>query len=85
MVIYYPFPRFFYTNADNSDALDRIQRGLLRSYENGSLQKLWHKHYDQSIDFVELDQRRIFILDKPFTKRLQVEYQQYLFNPLLKN
>lgn len=33
MVIYYPFPRFFYTNEKNSSALDRLRRGLLKSYE----------------------------------------------------
>lgn len=85
MVIYYPFPRFFYTNAKNSSALDRLRRGLLKSYENGSLQRLWRQHYEESLDFVELDQRRTFTLVNPFIKQLKFEYQKYFYNPSLKN
>jgi len=85
LVIYYPFPRFFYTNAKNSSALDRLQRGLLKSYTNGSLQRLWRQHYKESIDFIELDQRRTFILVNPLINQLNFEYQKYFYNPSLKN
>lgn len=85
MVIYYPFPRFFYTNSKNSRALDRIRRGLLQSYKNGSLQRLWRQHYMESLDFVELAQRRTFTLINPFITQLKFEYQKYFYNPSLEN
>lgn len=83
MILFYPFPRFFYTNAANSSALERIQRGLEKSYEDGSLQSLWRQHYKASIDFVELDQRRVFTLENPLVEHLDFDYQKYFYNPQL--
>ena len=83
MILFYPFPRFFYTNTANSSALERIQRGLEKSYEDGSLQSLWRQHYKASIDFVELDQRRLFVLENPLVEHLDFDYQKYFYNPQL--
>lgn len=79
IALFYPLPRFFYTNATNTSALDRIHRGLINAYDNGSLQRLWRKHYQKGIDFVELDQRRIFILENPLIKDLKFDYQKYFY------
>lgn len=82
IAFFYPFPRFFYTNAANTEALDRISRGLAIAYNNGSLQKLWTRRYKESVDFVGLDQRRIFTLENPLIESLSVDYQRYFLNPL---
>jgi len=80
--LFYPIPRFFYTNQANSRAMDRIHRGLMRAHENGSLLRLWLKHYKASIDFAELGKRRIIHLENPLVKGLSVDYQKYFYNPL---
>ncbi len=79
--IAYPLPRFFYTNAANSDALDRIRRGILIAYNNGSLQALWRKQYQKSVDFARLSSRRVFTLENPLTDGLNFNYKQYFYNP----
>lgn len=81
MIIFYPFPRFFYSNAANTKALDRIERGLLKSYKDGSLQKLWFEHYGQSIEFVRLYNRKIFTLKNPLIEGLNDDYKKYFYNP----
>lgn len=81
MIIFYPFPRFFYSNAANTKALDRIERGLLKSYKNGSMQKLWLEHYGHSIEFVGLDKRKIFTLKNPLIEGLKDDYKKYFYSP----
>jgi hypothetical protein len=57
--LYYPLPRFFYTSEENYEAIDRIQRGILKAFQNGSLEKLWYKEYGASVNFVGLQKRMI--------------------------
>ena len=80
ILINYPLPRFFYTHTANAAALDRVHRGLIKAYENGSLQELWNRHYQESIDFATLHQRKLFILDNPLVKDLTFDYAQFFFN-----
>src|SRR5205814_473177 len=49
--LYYPLPRFFYTNAKNKQLIKRIQAGLIIAYNDGSLVKLWKKEYGDSVKF----------------------------------
>lgn len=81
MAIVYPLPRFFYTNKKNKRALDRVQRGIMIAYENGSLQELWRQEYQANIDFVELEKRKIFTLENPLLRSLSFDYQQYFYDP----
>lgn len=79
--IAYPLPRFFYTNSANTKALDRIHRGTLEAYKNGSLHELWRKHYQASIDFAQLGKRKTFPIENPFVKKLDFDYSQFFFRP----
>lgn len=81
LTIYYPLPRFFYTNAANRDALDRVQRGLKRAYEDGTLEELWKQQYGKSIEFVKLENRKVFSLENPLIKNLKDDYQQFFYQP----
>lgn len=85
VTISYPLPRFFYTTSANSKALDRIRRGILIAYENGSLQALWYDHYKESIDFVQLHKRKVFPLENPLVKDIDFDYQRYFYNPFKKS
>jgi len=80
--ISYPLPRFFFTSKQNKAAAERVHTGLVSAYNDGSLQALWLKHYKDSIDFVQLDKRKIFNLDNPLLKGLDPSYKQYIYNPL---
>lgn len=80
--IAYPLPRFFFTNAANQAAAQRVEEGLLMAFKDGSLQKLWHANYKKSIEFVRLDKRKIFWFDNPNLKNLNFNYRQYFYDPL---
>ncbi len=80
--IAYPLPRFFFTHQSNRQAAERVTRGLLLAFRDGSLQELWRQNYGQSIDFVRLDKRRIFWIENPLLKGLDFDYRQFFLNPL---
>lgn len=80
--IAYPLPRFFYTHQTNAKARDRIEAGLILAYQDGSLQRLWQKNYQRSIDFVQLGRRKIFWFENPLLKQLDFDYRKYFYDPL---
>jgi len=79
--LYYPLPRFFFTSKKNMKAIKRIKEGLIMAYEDGSLQKLWKKHYQKSIDFVDLEKRKIYKIDNPFLEGMDKTYGKYIYIP----
>ncbi len=84
LAIHYPLPRFFFIHQSNQLARERIHKGLLRAYKDGSLQRLWQKEYQSSIDQADLAHRTIIFLDNPLIRTLPKDYQQYLYDPLNK-
>ncbi|RKF18694.1 hypothetical protein DBZ36_09850 [Alginatibacterium sediminis] len=82
--IYYPLPRFYYGHKNSAPLLERIERGLKIAYQNGTLQELWKKHYQESIEFVKLDQRYLFKLENKFAQDLDPSYKQYIYHAQLK-
>lgn len=79
LLIYYPMPIFFYTNSQNNEAIARVTKGLLKAYADGSLMKLWRAHHQASVDFAELDQRKVFRLENPLVKSIDFDYAQYFY------
>lgn len=84
LAIHYPLPRFFFIHQSNQLARERIHQGLLRAYQDGSLQRLWQREYQDSIDQADLARRVIISLDNPLIRTLPNGYQQYLYDPLNK-
>ncbi|MCL6417624.1 hypothetical protein MIB92_18335 [Aestuariirhabdus sp. Z084] len=80
--IVYPLPRFFYTNKHNHKAAKRILEGLQTAYKNGTLPALWSEYYGPSLEFVQLQKRRLFHLENPALKNLDLDYSRYFYNPL---
>ncbi|HSC69546.1 MAG TPA: hypothetical protein VLC79_17770 [Cellvibrio sp.] len=81
-LLVYPLPRFFYLNAKNKLAKERIDVGLRRAYADGSLQALWKTHFLPSLDLVKLTNRKIIKLENPLLDGLDVTFTQG-FMPLL--
>ncbi len=75
----YPLPRFFITNKRDNKIAKRIEIGLKMAFKDGSLIKLWKKHYLENIRWVNMKERQIFELQNPFIKTLDDEYLQYNF------
>lgn len=77
ILIYYPMPILLYTNASNTEAIERVTKGLLIAYKDGSLQKLWSEQHKASVDFAELGKRKIFRLENPLIKDINFDHEQY--------
>jgi len=81
IAIHYPLPRFFFTTKGNKEAANRIHKGLMKAYDDGSLMKLWLEEYGPSIEFVQLNKRRIFKIENPFLSKLDRSYLKYFIKP----
>lgn len=79
LLIYYPMPIFFYTNSQNKTAIARVTKGLHKAYADGSLMKLWRAHHQASVDFAELDKRKVFRLENPLVKSIDFDYAQFFY------
>ena len=77
IAIRYNFPRFLYFNKNNQALGERLTKGLLTAYADGSLHKLWRKEHGESIDFVEINKRTVFDLRNPYTASINFDYEQY--------
>jgi hypothetical protein len=79
LLIYYPMPIFFYTNSKNKEAITRVTKGLKKAYADGSLLALWREHHQASVDFAELDKRKVFHLENPLVKSINFDYTKYFY------
>ena len=77
----YPLPRFFFTAKENQELIKRLDEGIKMAYADGSLQQLWLSNYQDSINFVRLDKRKIFYIDNPLLKGLSDNYKKYMYKP----
>ena len=81
-VLHYSLPRFYYLNKKNQLAKERIEKGLMVAYQDGSVKALWEKHFLASVEFVKLKQRKEFKLENPFITPLQEHYEKYFYDPM---
>jgi len=77
ILIYYPMPIFLYTNATNTLAIERVTKGIKMAYKDGSLQALWSRQHQASVDFAELGKRKIFRLENPLIDTINFDHEQY--------
>jgi len=73
----YDLPRFFWTNKNNVAAAQRITEGLHAAYTDGSLLELWKQFNLESVEFVQLDRRKVFWLENPQLKGITTDYEKY--------
>ncbi|MCZ4280720.1 hypothetical protein O4H49_08015 [Kiloniella laminariae] len=81
LILYYPFPKFFYTAKGNEAQAQRIMTGLIAAYDDGSLLKLWQSEYQASIDRINLSSRRILSVENPELDRIDPAYKKYFYLP----
>ncbi len=64
-MLFYPFPLVFYINPGIPDFAKRIEQGLQDIEESGALDDIFNSYYANIVEELNLDQRRIFILENP--------------------
>ena len=79
--LHYTLPRFFYSSAANTAALERVNIGLRRAYKDGSLIALWQEHYQESVNFANLPARRIIKIKNPALKNFNTDLEQFFYDP----
>jgi len=78
ILIYYPLPRFFISNKANKRLIERVEKGLVIAFKDGSLKKLWDKKYKSYIDRAKLKSRTKIYLENPFIKNNSLKYFKYI-------
>ncbi|WDE14209.1 substrate-binding periplasmic protein [Thalassomonas haliotis] len=63
LALYYPYPVYFFVNKRNSRLAQRIQLGLTKSLQDGSLKQLFLKYHLQDIQRSQLHKRKILMLE----------------------
>ncbi|MCU4675603.1 hypothetical protein N7931_08130 [Catenovulum sp. 2E275] len=81
LCIYYPLPKFFFTNPENVKLGQRIEQGLKQSYESGELIELWKSYFLEKIQFANLKERRLFKFKNPMIDKVGTDYEQYILDP----
>jgi len=82
LALYYPLPKFLFSNKNNQPLLDRIKEGIDIAYKDGSFQQLWRDVHADGLKRAKLDERHFINMENPFITTLNDDYKQYLFNPL---
>jgi hypothetical protein len=64
-LLFYPFPLVFYINPDLPKLAERIKEGLQSIISTGKLDTIFNAHYGKITAQLNLNSRRIFVLENP--------------------
>lgn len=65
ILLFYPFPLVFYVNPNLPELAERIELGMQRIISSGQLDAIFNEHYGEITEQLNLNNRRIFVLDNP--------------------
>ena len=82
LALYYPLPKFLFTNKRNQVLLDRLKEGIDIAYKDGSYLQLWRSYHEKDMQRAKLSERHFIKMENPFITSLKSDYKQYLFKPL---
>lgn len=66
LMIYYPWPYYFFVNKDDDALAERLETGLRRMIANGQFDDIFWRYNGTSIERARLDRRRLIELDNHF-------------------
>ena len=78
IVIYYPFPVYFVVNNTNQKLYSRISYGLNAAKTNGSMKKLFNKHFGDVIRKINHRKTRIIVIKTPNIEKYQKQSEHLL-------
>lgn len=65
ILLYYPTAVYFYVAKDNKALADTLLCGLEQAQQDGQLNKLFNQYYGGLLQQLQIDKRRVFILNNP--------------------
>lgn len=75
----YPMFLYFYGHVNNTALIQRIDQGLKIAFNDGSMFALFQQFFGRSVQFSDMQSRRIFHLDNPFLDKAFRPDKKYLF------
>lgn len=81
LLIYYPWPYYFFVNKNNQQLAERIRVGLERMIADGTFHRIFMKYNGEAIKRANLSQRRIIQLKNPFLPKQTPTDPRYWFFP----
>jgi hypothetical protein len=66
LVIYYEYPIYFYVSAKHPTLAERLKRGLQLTEENGEFDRLFERHFRNSLVELNLPVRHLVCLRSPY-------------------
>jgi hypothetical protein len=65
LLIYYPFPYYFFFNRNDVALKQRVEAGLRLMQKDGSFDRIFYKHHHLAIEKLNLKGRRVIKLNNP--------------------
>ena len=83
ILLYYPYPTFFYVNKRFPLLAQRIHTGLSEMLKDGSFDKLFIQYHGKQIEAAKLKKRKLFKLEsKNLPDYVPLDKPEMWFNPL---
>ncbi len=82
IVLYYPWPYYFFVNNDNKQLSQRLSSGLQMLVASGELSKIVAEYHGHYIEAAELGKRRVIRLKNPLLPTTTpLEQPEYWYSP----
>ncbi|MGI0115273.1 substrate-binding periplasmic protein [Zooshikella sp. RANM57] len=65
LLLYYPWPYYFFVARDNERLAERITKGLEKMIKDGSFDTIFNQFHKKAIEQARLNERQLFILENP--------------------
>ncbi|NRA22919.1 MAG: transporter substrate-binding domain-containing protein [Oleispira sp.] len=65
ILLYYPWPKYFFTSKNNHALAQRIEKGLRMMIQDGSFEEIFLEYHEKDIERVNLKSRRLFRIENP--------------------
>lgn len=85
LLIHYPYPLFFFVNANRPMLAKRLTLGLTRLQKNGTLAQLFAHYYEHRLSNLHLKERTIIHLENPTLSGLSLKALQLNVSPFLSS
>ncbi|EKO3579641.1 transporter substrate-binding domain-containing protein [bacterium 19MO03SA05] len=77
MMLFYPLPIVFYLHPQRLDLKKSIERGIEKLTQNGTLQRIYRYHYQNAIQSMTPEKRRIIQLTNPNLNQHWLGFKAY--------
>ena len=82
ILLYYPWPKYFFTSKKTPQLAERIERGLRMMIKDGSFEAHFMKFHKKDIERVNLNERKLFKIHNPLLPlTAPVDQKELWFDP----